>query len=65
MLTVVDPESGRRRDVPTASRRLRERYAAAAVISARPIAAGLRRAGAAHLRLRTDGTGCATSPGTS
>jgi len=30
MLTVVDPETGRRREIPTASRRLRERYAAAA-----------------------------------
>ncbi|RSN68381.1 DUF58 domain-containing protein [Actinomadura sp. WAC 06369] len=55
VLTVVDPESGRRRDVPTASRRLRERYAAAALEQRAAVAAGLRRAGAAHLRLRTDG----------
>lgn len=55
MLTLVDPETGRRREVPTAGRRLRERYAAAAERQRREIAAGLRRAGAAHLRLRTDG----------
>ncbi|MEO3825106.1 DUF58 domain-containing protein [Actinomadura sp. B10D3] len=55
MLTLVDPETGRRREVPTASRRLRERYAAAAARQREEIAAGLRRAGAAHLRLRTDG----------
>ncbi|HEY8482551.1 MAG TPA: DUF58 domain-containing protein [Spirillospora sp.] len=55
MLTLVDPETGRRREIPTARRRLRERYAAAAAAQRREIAAGLRRAGAAHLRLRTDG----------
>lgn len=55
MLTLVDPETGRRREVPTASRRLRERYADAAARQRAEIAAGLRRAGAAHLRLRTDG----------
>ncbi|SFN57741.1 MULTISPECIES: DUF58 domain-containing protein [Actinomadura] len=55
MLTLVDPETGRRREVPTASRRLRERYAGAAARQREEIAAGLRRAGAAHLRLRTDG----------
>ncbi|TDC92530.1 DUF58 domain-containing protein [Actinomadura sp. 7K507] len=54
MLTLVDPETGRKRDVPT-GRRLRERYAAAAAGQRREIAAGLRRAGAARLRLRTDG----------
>ncbi|XRQ14004.1 DUF58 domain-containing protein [Actinomadura welshii] len=55
MLTLVDPETGRRRDVSTAGRRLRERYAAAAAEQRREIAGALRRAGAAHLRLRTDG----------
>ncbi|MGP4022533.1 DUF58 domain-containing protein [Actinomadura sp. 3N407] len=55
MLTLVDPETGRRREVATAGRRLRERYADAAVRQREEIAAGLRRAGAAHLRLRTDG----------
>ncbi|MFI0479042.1 DUF58 domain-containing protein [Actinomadura sp. 9N215] len=55
MLTLVDPETGRRREVPTAGRRLRERYAEAAARQREEIAAGLRRAGAARLRLRTDG----------
>ncbi|MEU5879052.1 DUF58 domain-containing protein [Spirillospora sp. NPDC047279] len=55
LLTVVDPETGRRREIPTASRRLRERYAVAAAEQRAAISAGLRRAGAAHLRLRTDG----------
>ncbi|MFI0367938.1 DUF58 domain-containing protein [Actinomadura sp. 1N219] len=55
MLTLVDPETGRRREVPTAGRRLRERYAEAAAQQRAEIAGGLRRAGATHLRLRTDG----------
>ncbi|HEX2314397.1 MAG TPA: DUF58 domain-containing protein [Thermomonospora sp.] len=55
VLTVVDPETGRRRDVPTATRRLRERYAQAAAEQRRDIAGALRGAGADHLRLRTDG----------
>ncbi len=54
LLTLVDPETGRRREVPTASRRLRERYAEAAQRQQTTIAAALRRAGAAHLALRTD-----------
>ncbi|WP_250029556.1 DUF58 domain-containing protein [Paractinoplanes maris] len=54
LLTLVDPETGRRRDVPTASRRLRERYAAAAAQQQATIAQGIKRAGAAHLPLRTD-----------
>jgi uncharacterized protein (DUF58 family) len=54
LLTVVDPETGRRREVPTASRRLRERYAAAAAAQRAAIGEALRRAGAAHLQLRTD-----------
>ncbi|SNY59611.1 DUF58 domain-containing protein [Paractinoplanes atraurantiacus] len=54
ILTLVDPETGRRREVPTASRRLRERYAAAATHQQATIAAAIRRAGAAHLPLRTD-----------
>jgi uncharacterized protein (DUF58 family) len=54
LLTVVDPETGRRREVPTASRRLRERYAAAARTQQESITRALRRAGAAHLALRTD-----------
>jgi len=55
LLTLVDPETGRRREVSTAGRRLRERYAAAARTQQATIAAALRRSGAAHLPLRTDG----------
>ncbi|KAB2339693.1 DUF58 domain-containing protein [Actinomadura rudentiformis] len=55
LLTVVDPETGRRREIPTASRRLRERYAVAAAEQRAAISAALRRSGAAHLRLHTDG----------
>jgi uncharacterized protein (DUF58 family) len=54
LLTLVDPETGRRREVPTASRRLRERYAAAAAQQQATIAQAVKRAGAAHLPLRTD-----------
>ncbi|XVU29765.1 DUF58 domain-containing protein [Actinoplanes sp. CA-054009] len=54
ILTLVDPETGRRREVPTASRRLRERYAAAATRQQSTIATAIRRSGAAHLPLRTD-----------
>lgn len=54
LVTLVDPESGRRREISTASPRLRARFAAAAAAQDRAIAAGLRRAGATHLRLRTD-----------
>ncbi|MGK5682643.1 DUF58 domain-containing protein [Actinoplanes sp. URMC 104] len=54
LLTLVDPETGRRREVPTAGRRLRERYAAAAVEQQATIAAAVKRSGAAHLPLRTD-----------
>jgi len=54
LLTVIDPETGRRREVSTASRRLRERYAAAAAEQRAEVASVLRRAGAAHLQLRTD-----------
>jgi uncharacterized protein (DUF58 family) len=54
LLTVVDPETGRTREVPTASRRLRQRYAAAAARQRLAVAAALRRSGAVHLQLRTD-----------
>jgi uncharacterized protein (DUF58 family) len=54
LLTLVDPETGRRRDVPTASKRLRARYAAAAAQQQATIADAVKRAGAAHLPLRTD-----------
>ena len=55
LLTLVDPETGRRREVSTAGRRLRERYAAAARQQRDTITGALRRSGAQHLPLRTDG----------
>jgi uncharacterized protein (DUF58 family) len=55
LLTVIDPETGRRRDVQTADRRLRERYAAVAAAHRAGTEQALRRAGAARLLLRTDG----------
>jgi uncharacterized protein (DUF58 family) len=54
LLTLVDPETGRRREVSTAGRRLRERYAEAARTQQHTITTAIRRAGAAHLPLRTD-----------
>jgi uncharacterized protein (DUF58 family) len=54
MLTVVDPESGQHVEVQTAKKSLREDYAAAARQQQIEIDAGLRRANAASLRLRTD-----------
>jgi uncharacterized protein (DUF58 family) len=54
LLTLVDPETGRRREVSTAGRRLRERYAAAARTQQLTITGGLRGSGATHLPLRTD-----------
>ncbi|MDF5754161.1 DUF58 domain-containing protein [Spongiactinospora sp. TRM90649] len=54
VLTLTDPETGGRREVSTADPRLRERYAAAAGEQRRAVRAALRRAGASHLRLRTD-----------
>ncbi|MQA88017.1 MAG: DUF58 domain-containing protein [Streptosporangiales bacterium] len=55
VLTVVDPETGRRREVATASTRLRERYAAAAAEQRATIRESLRRSGIPRLALRTDG----------
>jgi uncharacterized protein (DUF58 family) len=54
VLTVVDTETGRLHEVQTGDRRFRERYAEAARAQRAGIAASLRRAGAGHLRLRTD-----------
>jgi uncharacterized protein (DUF58 family) len=54
ILTLVDPETGRRREVSTGSRRLRERYAAATAAQRQQVRQALRRTGAAHLPLRTD-----------
>ncbi|WP_436795430.1 DUF58 domain-containing protein [Actinospongicola halichondriae] len=53
MLTVVDPETGREREVPT-NRQTRERYATAAAAQRADIAARFRRSGVGHLQLRTD-----------
>ncbi|KIR61040.1 MULTISPECIES: DUF58 domain-containing protein [Micromonospora] len=54
VLPVVDPETGELHEVQTADPRLRRRYADAATAQRAEIAAQLRGAGAAHLRLRTD-----------
>lgn len=53
VLSVVDPETGRVREVAT-GRAVRERYAAAAAAQRREIAERLRRCGADHVQLRTD-----------
>lgn len=53
LLTLVDPETGAKREVQT-TRKLRERYAAAAREQRLRTAGAIRRTGAAHLRLRTD-----------
>jgi uncharacterized protein (DUF58 family) len=49
-----DPESGEVRQLNTSRRKVRERYAAAARRQRERTARGLRRAGVAHLVLRTD-----------
>jgi uncharacterized protein (DUF58 family) len=54
LLTVVDPESGQTLEVPTGDAEFRRRFAEGAAAQRREIAAGLRRAGAGHLQLRTD-----------
>jgi uncharacterized protein (DUF58 family) len=53
-LTLVDPETGRLREVRTSSASLRARYAEAAAAERAAVAAAIRRAGAQHLVLRTD-----------
>ena len=53
-LTVVDPESGQTLEVPTGNAEFRARFAAGASAQREQVAAALRRAGAGHLRLRTD-----------
>jgi uncharacterized protein (DUF58 family) len=53
-LVLVDPETGRRRDVHTGDARLRSRFAAAAAAQRAAVAAAVRACGAAHVRLRTD-----------
>ncbi|MEO6988411.1 MAG: DUF58 domain-containing protein [Aquihabitans sp.] len=54
LLSVVDPATGRTREVPTASKKLRARYEAAATQQRADIADAIRRAGVDHLVLRTD-----------
>jgi uncharacterized protein (DUF58 family) len=54
LMTFTDPETGEQLEEQTASADLRARYAHAAQVQRADIAAGLRRAGAAHLQLRTD-----------
>jgi uncharacterized protein (DUF58 family) len=54
LVTFTDPETGRQLEVQTSDSELRERYAAAAAAQRAGIARSLRRAGAAHLQLRTD-----------
>lgn len=54
-LTLVDPESGRQRDVDTTDRRLRTAYAEAAARHRIETADAIRGAGSEHLVLRTDG----------
>ncbi|MEU8260664.1 DUF58 domain-containing protein [Micromonospora sp. NPDC048999] len=54
LVTLVDPETGRRREVWTGDRHLRTRYAEAAAAERDQVRQALRRAGATHLALRTD-----------
>ncbi len=54
-LWMVDPETGRRLRVDTGSRRLRERFAAAAAAERAEVAAAIARAGARHVVLSTRG----------
>ncbi|WP_214105196.1 DUF58 domain-containing protein [Acrocarpospora catenulata] len=54
VITLVDPETGRRQEVATGSARLRERYARAAAAQRAAVRDAIRAAGAAHLSLRTD-----------
>jgi len=53
-LVLVDPESGRQRDVDTGDSRMRAAYARAAAAHRAATAEAVRVAGAAHLPLRTD-----------
>ncbi|MEU5945449.1 DUF58 domain-containing protein [Micromonospora sp. NPDC047465] len=54
LITLVDPETGRTREVWTGDPRLRERYAVAAAAQRDQVGQALRRSGATHLPLRTD-----------
>jgi uncharacterized protein (DUF58 family) len=54
-LWLVDPETGRQLQVNTSARHVRRRFAAAAAAEREEVAAALRRTGADHLVLSTDG----------
>jgi uncharacterized protein (DUF58 family) len=54
LLTLVDPETGRRQEVQTGSKKLRERFAAAAASQRAEITRAVRASGAGHLILSTD-----------
>ena len=54
VLTLIDTESGRTREVDTNNRGLRERYATAAASQRTDIRAAIAGSGAHHLQLRTD-----------
>ena len=54
LLALVDPATGQTREVPTASKKLRDRYASAAATQRAVIEQSIRKAGADHLILRTD-----------
>jgi uncharacterized protein (DUF58 family) len=54
MLHVIDPETGRVREIQTSDVRLRERYAAAAQQQREEISTTIQSAGGHHLLLRTD-----------
>lgn len=55
LLVVTDPETGRQREVDTSAKGFPERYARAAAEHRAANASALRRVGAEHLVLRTDG----------
>ena len=54
VLAVADPETGQVHEIQTGDRRLRDRFATAAATERAAVAAAIRNAGSAHLRLRTD-----------
>ncbi|TMF36178.1 MAG: DUF58 domain-containing protein [Chloroflexi bacterium] len=62
-LTLIDAETGREVRVDTSSRRLRERYAAAAADERGSLAADLRRLGVDHIVLSTTGSWLRTLAG--
>src|SRR5690606_3712561 len=55
VLTLIDTETGRTREIDTNNRGLRDRYAAAAGEQRAAIRAAIAGSGARHLQLRTDG----------